>query len=93
MSFTEPFNELVKAIQKKDLEWKQWIDKATDLQLQHIFSFIRNKEEYKIAVNNMLHHIFNHATYHRGQLITMLRQLGADKIPGTDFSLFGWEKK
>jgi len=33
----------------------------------------------------ILQHVFNHSTYHRGQLITMLRQVGAEKIPNGDF--------
>jgi uncharacterized damage-inducible protein DinB len=30
-------------------------------------------------------HVLNHGTYHRGQLVNMLRQLGIEKIPQTDF--------
>jgi uncharacterized damage-inducible protein DinB len=30
-------------------------------------------------------HIFNHNTYHNGQLVTMLRALGVVTIPATDF--------
>jgi uncharacterized damage-inducible protein DinB len=33
----------------------------------------------------LLAHIFNHNTYHNGQLVTMLRASGIDKIPSTDF--------
>lgn len=32
----------------------------------------------------MLAHVVNHGSYHRGQVITMLRQLGA-AVPSTDF--------
>ena len=32
-------------------------------------------------------HLFNHSTYHRGQAITMLRQLGAEPV-STDFLLY-----
>ena len=32
----------------------------------------------------ILMHVFNHATYHRGQLVTMLRGLGVKDIPATD---------
>jgi len=32
----------------------------------------------------LLMHIFNHATYHRGQLITIMHQLGLDEVPNTD---------
>ena len=30
--------------------------------------------------------VFNHVAYHRGQLVNMLRQLGLEKIPPTDFN-------
>jgi uncharacterized damage-inducible protein DinB len=33
---------------------------------------------------HILTHIFNHSTYHRGQLVTMLRELGVTEIPATD---------
>jgi uncharacterized damage-inducible protein DinB len=34
-------------------------------------------------------HIVNHGTYHRGQIVTMLRQMGAEPIP-TDFIRYLW---
>jgi uncharacterized damage-inducible protein DinB len=30
-------------------------------------------------------HCLNHSSYHRGQIVTMLRQLGVTDIPSTDF--------
>ena len=33
-------------------------------------------------------HCMNHSTYHRGQLVTILRQLGVTEIPSTDFISF-----
>lgn len=33
-------------------------------------------------------HVFNHSTYHRGQLVTMLRQVGVAEIPPTDLIFF-----
>lgn len=35
-----------------------------------------------------LQHVFNHGTYHRGQLVTMLRQEGIQSIPQTDLIVF-----
>jgi uncharacterized damage-inducible protein DinB len=32
-----------------------------------------------------IHHVLNHSTYHRGQLVTMGRQIGLVKPLGTDF--------
>lgn len=86
--FTGPFNEMTDALAKQSQQFKDWVDNATETHLVHVFAFIRNKEQIKMPVYQMLHHVFNHATYHRGQLVTMLNQLGADKIPGTDFSTF-----
>ena len=40
---------------------------------------------YNMPVYQVLQHVFNHSTYHRGQLVTMLRQLGVTQIPSTDF--------
>ena len=37
---------------------------------------------------DMIHHCMNHSTYHRGQVITMLRQLGYTDLPHLDFMLY-----
>jgi uncharacterized damage-inducible protein DinB len=86
--FTGSFSEMADILTKQSRQFKDWIDNATESQLVHVFAFVRNKEHIKMPVYQMLHHVFNHASYHRGQLVTMLNQLGADKIPGTDFSTF-----
>lgn len=38
---------------------------------------------YRSPLWQMLRHVVNHSTYHRGQVVTMLRQLGAE-APATD---------
>ena len=37
---------------------------------------------------DMMHHCINHSTYHRGQVITMLRQLGYTDLPHLEFMLY-----
>ena len=86
--FTGSFSELAALLAKQSLLWKNWIEDANDNQLSHVFAYIRNKEQHKMPVYQMIHHVFNHATYHRGQLVTMLRQLGVEKVPATDFIVF-----
>jgi uncharacterized damage-inducible protein DinB len=46
---------------------------------------------YSLPLIASLHHVANHGTYHRGQITTMLRQLGATPI-GTDMSRFYLEQ-
>lgn len=36
---------------------------------------------FAYPLRSMLHHVVNHSTYHRGQVTTMLRQLGAQARP------------
>lgn len=43
--------------------------------------------EYTHTFRQMLRHVINHSSYHRGQIVTFLRQLGA-KPPSTDLILF-----
>lgn len=49
-------------------------------------------KEFSNPMWQILRHMVNHASYHRGQVTTMLRQLGKDAV-GTDLILFYREKK
>jgi uncharacterized damage-inducible protein DinB len=46
---------------------------------------------YTSRMGEMLRHVVNHSTYHRGQVVTMLRQLGATP-PATDLIVFHRER-
>ena len=41
----------------------------------------------QLSLANLLQHLANHSTYHRGQVALMMQQLAAKPIP-TDFALF-----
>ena len=72
--------------------WQEWLDSATTPMIDHVFQYYNQKKEsFKQPVFQMLMHVFNHGTYHRGQLVNMLRQLGVEKIPQTDFII--WSRK
>jgi uncharacterized damage-inducible protein DinB len=47
----------------------------------------RMVDEYTYALGDLIHHLLNHSTYHRGQVVVLLRQLGRTP-PATDFRLF-----
>ena len=87
-NFTGSFSELCSQLAIQSQQWKTWVDGTDDATLHKEFAYVRNNEQYTIIIKNMLLHLFNHATFHRGQLITFLRQLGVDKIPSTDFSTY-----
>jgi len=90
--FTGDFNGLSKILLQQGRAWSEWISAASLPQIEHQFKYQNSKREsFKQPVYEMLLHLFNHNSYHRGQLVTMLRQLGIEKIPSTDF--IEWSRK
>ena len=88
-TYTGSLMELTKNLLTQSKQWKEWIDIATEAALEHEFIYKNSKkDQYKQPVYEMLFHLFNHQTYHRGQLITMMRQSGEKSIPNTDLIAF-----
>ena len=94
MNFKGSAKDVAAALMHQDRLWENWVMSANESALTHVF-FYRNskKEQFKQPVYQVLLHMFNHATYHRGQLVTAMRQIGMEKIPGTDFILWSRGKK
>lgn len=73
-------------------QWLRYVNEAQEHMLQHVFLYANSKrEQFKQPTYQMLMHLFNHGTYHRGQIVNQLRQLGITKIPQTDFIV--WSRK
>jgi len=47
-----------------------------------------NGEAFTQPVYEILSHVFNHSTYHRGQLVTLFRQVGFTDVTSTDLLLY-----
>lgn len=78
--------EIIQALLQQSELWLKWVIAAKEAQLQHVFAYQNSKkEQFKQPVWQMLLHLFNHGTYHRGQLVTLYNQLAVKKIPATDF--------
>ena len=91
-NFNGTMQDVSNGLISQSIQWKDWTANATDMALDHVFQYYNLKKEmFKQPVWQMILHVFNHGTYHRGQLINMLRQLGVEKIPKTDFIL--WSRK
>ncbi|MEO7922488.1 MAG: DinB family protein [Chitinophagaceae bacterium] len=88
------FKEISASLIQQSKQWEEWVNGTSDQMLEHVFQYHDRKgTPFKMPIYQMIHHVFNHGTYHRGQLINMLRQLGVDKLPSTDFSLWARGKK
>jgi uncharacterized damage-inducible protein DinB len=93
-NFNGTMRELVTELQQQSKQYEQWIVATPESAYDHVFQYYnKKKEHFKMPIYQMLHHVFNHGTYHRGQLVNMLRQLGVEKIPQTDFSFWTQTKK
>ena len=91
-NFNGPTKDIVNGLLNQNKQWDDWVNQASELSISHVFQYqTSRKEQFKQPIYQMLLHVFNHGTYHRGQLVNMLRQLGVDKIPATDFIL--WSRK
>lgn len=84
--FAGTMQDLADELLSQSKRWEEWINAAMERSLEHVFQYSSlTGEQFKQPTWQMLLHVFNHSTYHRGQLITMLRQSGIEKLPATDF--------
>ncbi|MDQ6889444.1 MAG: hypothetical protein M3Z56_04090 [Bacteroidota bacterium] len=92
-TFTGGFENLSKELLALSNQWNDWVIANNEIQFTHVFGYQNSKKEFfKQPVYEMLLHLFNHQTFHRGQLVTMMRQNGIDKIPATDFIVYSRSK-
>lgn len=69
--------------------WQDWTHGITEESLHTRFSYTNTKgAHFEQPVWQMALHLFNHGTYHRGQVVTILRHLGLTSIPSTDFIIW-----
>ena len=67
-------------------QWEEFIEQTTEEQLQEMIAYKSWQDiPFSTPLWQIVHHIFNHGTFHRGQLVTMLRNLGVTTLPQTDY--------
>ena len=80
---------LTEALLEKNLEWISWLDGQDENKLKEDFSYKNLKgQSFREPLYQILLHVFNHGSYHRGQIVTLFHHLGVEKIPATDFILW-----
>lgn len=64
---------------------RPFVTSATETDLQRVIAYrLMSGREGGSPLWQMVVHVVNHASYHRGQVTTMLRQLGAAPAPSMD---------
>ncbi len=64
---------------------KRLIGFAESEDLDKLVDFNHDGVDYSIARKDIIMTVINHGNYHRGQIVTLLRQLGVTTIPKTDY--------
>ncbi len=82
------FEELLSDWRDISKKWKEYIKNHDETTFDSVFKYKRLDSSLESVIKDAIIHLFNHATYHRGQLVTMLRQVGSSKIPSTDYILY-----
>ncbi len=74
------FDELRAARVAKDREILEWADALTPEWLAAPFTYTSNvdRKTRELPAWTLVSHLFNHQTHHRGQLTTLIKQLGID---------------
>jgi uncharacterized damage-inducible protein DinB len=78
------------ASQWRDLDGdrKRFVATLTDDSLARTFAYENRKgEHWEYPLGVSMQHMVNHSSYHRGQIVTLLRQLGKTP-PATDFLIY-----
>ena len=69
-------------------EQSAFVQAITEESLNKVISYVNTTgESWKYALWQMLQHVVNHSTYHRAQVVTMVRQLGIQPL-ATDFLVY-----
>ena len=83
---TKDMKALLASLLQVNKDWIGFIEGLTDEKLAEITEYNNWQGlPFSTPVWQIAHHVFNHSTFHRGQLITMLRQLGVTTLPSTDY--------
>ena len=78
-------------LMNKSEELRAQLDEYNSVSLHKMCSYKNTKgESYATTIADIYQHIMNHSTYHRGQLITMLRTAGFNDVGSTDY--IAWKR-
>lgn len=88
-TFNGSKEDLINVWKEISLGFKRFIEDMPDDLLQEKLLFKNIKGvEHNLPYYQMLAHVVNHSTYHRGQVVTMLRQIGYTDISSIDMTTY-----
>lgn len=87
--FTGTHAEAAKLLLGASQSLVDYINDIDDSTLQQTMEFKSVAgQPVSLKVHDMVQHCINHSTFHRGQIITMMRNLDVTDLPATDLSAY-----
>lgn len=84
-SFTGNKQEVIELWKTKSQNILDFLNEFDETRMNEILAFTRlNGEKQTMPYFQIFAHVLNHSTYHRGQIVTMLRQSGFTNVSSTD---------
>ena len=93
LSFQPGMKDIANGLLQQNRQWHSFVSDASEAMLSADLPYKNMRGEHFVQpVYEIIVHLSNHGTYHRGQLVTMLRQLGIERIPQTDYIVYTRQK-
>lgn len=88
-TFSGGILELVNGLLAQSAQWIDFMNQVTEQQLLADVQYTNSANEIISGpVYQVIHHLFNHQSFHRGQIITLMHNAGVTGFPATDFIAF-----
>lgn len=82
------YDELLVRWREHELEQAAFLAQLTDERLRQPLAYHNTRgQPFEVPLQHLVRHVVNHSSYHRGQVTTMLRQLG-HAAAATDLVLY-----
>lgn len=87
--FQGTLNEAIENIHNSSVDYVRFIENLPENEYKKAIEFKSlDGTAYFNTIEEIVMHVMNHSTYHRGQLITMLRTAGFNAVGSTDMIRF-----
>ncbi len=81
-------DELESHVNEMKVKWDEWLGALTDAKGLSTLSYQTTEgKTFESQIKDILTHVINHGTHHRGQIASKVRELGG-KPASTDFIVF-----
>ncbi|MFT6815067.1 MAG: putative damage-inducible protein DinB [Sphingobacteriales bacterium] len=88
-SFKGSWPELKQEFSNSNANWTNLMESMSTSDLEKEYSYKNSRDiKFTSSLIEIAMHLFNHATYHRGQIVTILHQNGNPSVGSTDLISF-----